>query len=276
MHLKLIACNVLWREAYACAARSPHVMDIVLRPQGLHDQPDTLRDTLQREIDAPFAPYVRTRAEYEAIKPESEKSYDAVLLGYALCSNGAAGLRAGACPLVIPRGHDCITLLLGSRRRYREYFDRHPGTYWYTSGWIETCPMPGRQRFERMRAYYARQYGEENAEFLLESEKAWFHNYRRATYIDWGFPTAARDKAFTRRCADELGWEYDTLPGDPGLLQRLTDGVWSDEDFLVLQPGEISAAAPATDRILSVAAPPLSCNATPGPVADPQACVCQR
>ena len=40
-------------------------------------------------------------------------------------------------PLVIPRAHDCIALFMGSRQRYREYFDAHPGTYYRTSGWIE-------------------------------------------------------------------------------------------------------------------------------------------
>ncbi|MFV1980286.1 MAG: DUF1638 domain-containing protein [Rhodothermia bacterium] len=30
---------------------------------------------------------------------------------------------------VLPRAHDCITLLMGSRTRYLEYFKAHPGTY---------------------------------------------------------------------------------------------------------------------------------------------------
>ena len=36
MRLQWIVCRVLQREAYLCAARSPHVVDLVLMPQGLH------------------------------------------------------------------------------------------------------------------------------------------------------------------------------------------------------------------------------------------------
>ena len=40
-------------------------------------------------------------------------------------------------PLVPPAAHDCITLFLGSRQRYMEYFQAHPGAYFKTTGWIE-------------------------------------------------------------------------------------------------------------------------------------------
>ncbi|MBI3985364.1 MAG: DUF1638 domain-containing protein [Lentisphaerae bacterium] len=250
-HFKVIACNVLRRETYLCAARSPHVTDIVMLPQGLHDQPDLLRETLQREIASPLQPHRRPRADmFETIPLDAERPYDAVLLVYALCSNGAAGLKAGACPLVIPRAHDCMTLLLGSAERYRTYFERHPGTYWYSSGWLETCPMPGKLRYEQTLAYYRKTYGEDNAQYLMEVEADWYRNYRRAAYIDWHFPHAEAEKTFTRQCADELKWEYDELAGDASLMQRLMDGAWSDKEFLVLQPGEVSDADPAKDCIL--------------------------
>ena len=54
-----------------------------------------------------------------------------------LCNNGVAGLRTKRVSLIVPRTHDCITLLLGSKERYREYFDAHPGTYFHFTGWIE-------------------------------------------------------------------------------------------------------------------------------------------
>jgi hypothetical protein len=252
MRFKVIGCQVLRREIYACAARSPHLVEVVMLPQGLHEQPDVLRREVQREIDAPPPPNPRSRPELCGEVVESDRPVDAILLGYALCSNGAAGLRAGRCPLVIPRAHDCISLLLGARRRYQEYFDQHPGTYWYSSGWIETCIMPGKERYEQTLAYYTRQYGEDNARYLMELQSDWYKKYHRAAYIDWGFPNQAREKAFTRRCAEELGWEYDELPGDPGMLQRLLDGVWPEDEFLVLQPGQVSDADPAGAGILKV------------------------
>jgi len=38
---------------------------------------------------------------------------------------------------VVPRAHDCITLLLGSKERYAKLFGERPGTYWYSAGWLE-------------------------------------------------------------------------------------------------------------------------------------------
>lgn len=248
MHLKVIACNVLRREIFACAARSPHQVDVVILPQGLHDQPDLLRQSIQRAIDAPLVLHPRSHGTSDLVA--AERPYDAVLLGYALCSNGAAGLLARQCPVVIPRAHDCLTLLLGARQRYQDYFDKYPGTYWYSSGWIETCLVPGRLRYDQELACYTEKYGADNARYLMEMQAEWLRNYRRAAYIDWGFPSRASDKALTRRCAAELKWEYDELPGDAGLLQRLVDGVWRDDDFLVLQPGEQSLADPAGSQIL--------------------------
>ena len=52
MRLKLIACEVLARQAYYVAALAPHVVDIELIDKGLHDEPDRLRSHLQERIDA--------------------------------------------------------------------------------------------------------------------------------------------------------------------------------------------------------------------------------
>ena len=87
----------------------------------------------------------------------------------------------------------------------------------------------------------------------MEAQAEWYRNYHRAAYIDWGFPNRERDKAFTRCCTAELNWEYDELQGDPGLLQRLVDGDWRADEFLVLQPGELSVADPAGPLILKAA-----------------------
>lgn len=252
MHLKLIACNALRREVFLCAARSPHTIDVFMLQQGLHDTPNLLREGVQREIDAPMPVHPRANSEMLSCCTEAEKPYDAVLLGYALCSNGTAGLSARVCPVVIPRAHDCITLLLGARDRYREYFDRHPGTFWYSSGWMETCMMPGPEQRRMKHDFYCEKYGEDNARFLMEAESDWYRKYNRAAYIDWQFPNSLREKELVREAAGYLKWEYDEIPGDASLLQRMLDGKWAGDEFLVLQPGQTSEADPAGRDILKV------------------------
>lgn len=221
--LQLIVCKVLQREAYFCAARTKNVVDVVLMPQGLHNEPDRLRIEVQKAL-------ART-------KDIQGRPYDASLLGYGLCSNGVVGLSAEI-PVVIPRGHDCITLLLGSKDRYQEYFDTHRGIYWYSPGWIESGQQPGRGRYEKLLEEYTAKYGPDNAQYLLEVEQTWMKEYQWATYVDWGLADSADYKAFTRDCAEFLHWNYDELPGDSGLMQRFVDGTWSDEEFLVIQPGQ--------------------------------------
>src|SRR3990172_11076838 len=119
MRLAVIGCDVLFREISYWSALSPHVIDLQCVPRSLHNEPDRLREDLQRRIDATPA------------------GYDAIVLGMGLCSNATASLRAGATTVVLPRAHDCMTLFLGSRARYDRRFAENPGTYHYTAGWIE-------------------------------------------------------------------------------------------------------------------------------------------
>ena len=122
MLLKLISCNVFLREACWAIAHSPHVVDPEFFELGLHQQPDSLRETLQERIDA---------------TERSAKEYDAILLLYGLCGNATIGLSAGRIPLVIPRAHDCCTILLGSKQRFQEHFGENPSQPFGSVGYQE-------------------------------------------------------------------------------------------------------------------------------------------
>ena len=211
------------REAYYCAARSKNVVDVVLMEQGLHDEPERLRAEVRKAL--------------ENTCDIQGRPYDASLLGYGLCSNGIVGLSAEI-PIVVPRGHDCITLLLGSKDKYREYFDSHRGVYWYSPGWIESDKLPGKERYEQLLEEYKEKYGDDNAQYLMEVEQSWIKEYNWATYIDWGLTDSSEYKNYTKRCAEFLHWQYDELKGSPDLMQRLIDGDWNEGEFLVVQPGQ--------------------------------------
>jgi len=223
MRLQFIVCKVMQKEAYYCAARSPNTVDVVVMKQGLHNEPEKLRREVQKALDT--------------TTDTQSRPYDASLLGYGLCSNGIIGLSAKI-PIIVPRGHDCITLLLGSKDVYKEYFDSHRGVYWFSPGWIETDMQPGKERFERTLKEYIEKFGEDNARYLMETEQNWLKEYDWATYIDWGFANNEREKQFTKKAARYLNWKYDEVKGDSGLMQRLVDGRWDEKDFLIVRPGQ--------------------------------------
>jgi hypothetical protein len=216
----IVGCKVLWRELTHFASLTPHRYEFRFLEQGLHNTPPELRAQLQDAIN------------------DLPDDFDAVLLGYGLCSNGLLGIEARKTPLVVPRAHDCITFLLGSKERYREYFDSHPGTYWYSPGWIEETTMPGKDRYERLLEHYKEVYGEENAEYLMEMEQTWMQNYNNCAYVDLGFGDSSPHQDYTRECAEYLGWNTDFLRGDPQLIRRFLEGEWNEEDFLVVRAGE--------------------------------------
>jgi hypothetical protein len=226
MRLKWIVCKTLQREAYFCAARSPHIVDVVIMQQGLHNTPQILCAEVQKELN---------------ITIDSQGNpYDAILLGYGLCGNGVLGLTSKI-KLVVPRAHDCVTLLLGSKEKYQHYLDTHRGVYWYSDGWIDTRTLPGKERYETLLAEYTEKFGPDNAAYLLEMEQSWMKEYNWAVYIDWNLPQSTQQKEYTRQSAEYLGWQYDCVVGNPDLLQRLADGLWNEDDFLIVQPGAIIA-----------------------------------
>jgi len=246
LRIKLIACEILYRECCAAAARSPNMVDVEFLPKGLHD---IGREGMNARL-------------VQAVAAVEQSQYDAVALGYALCSNGIVGLTAQQIPLVVARAHDCITLLLGSKERYQQYFESHPGVYYQSSGWIErgrgvvqagpdsqSDRLGANWTFEKLAA----RYGEDNARYLVEQLGNLTRNYSGLTYIEMGIEPDGRFEALARQEAAERGWRFEKLRGQMALIQALVDGPWDEGRFLVVRPGE--RIAPSYDEQIVRAEP---------------------
>lgn len=242
MRFKLICCDVFTRIACMAAAKTQHIVDPEFTPLGAHESPEKLRELIQGKI-------------YEA---DSKGVYDAVLLGFGLCGNAVAGIKAGSIPLVIPRAHDCCTLFIGSREKFLDNFKDDLSSRWSSAGYMErgtsylndtdTGKLLG---LDRDFAQLVEQYGEENAEYIWET----LHpktNENELIYIDVpelsGQDHLDRFKAF----AEEQGKTVRVIEGNARLILGLVDGAWNDDEYLVVPPGKEIKAVYDHEEIITV------------------------
>jgi hypothetical protein len=226
LKLKLIACNVFQREACWCLAKTPHLVDPLFLELGLHLNPAYLRKRLQALIDDEDAQEIR---------------HDAVLLLYGLCGNAGVGLVSRRTPLVIPRAHDCATVLLGSVARYEAVFGDNPSRPFSSVGYLER----GAEAYRTEGGYsgtaddtyeaYLEKYGEENAKFIWQT----LHPVREdepALFIDLPETSSPEAMARARLAADDAGRAWKVEAGNIRMIRNLIDGIWPDEEYLVVPP----------------------------------------
>lgn len=245
MLLKLICCNVFQREASWCIARSPHIIDPEYTELGEHSRSAGLRQIIQGKINAAEA---------------SGKTYDAILLLFGLCGNAAVGLQAGKTPLVIPRAHDCCTILLGSRERFVKEFGDAPSTPFSSAGYLERGDYflrtgtgedgVGVQIGDAYKALVD-QYGEDDAKFIWEQMHP-DHGNTKAVFID--LPQTHHlglAEKFAAK-AQEAGKQCIRLEGDIRLIENLIQGNWDEKEYLIVPPGGTIDGVYDWDQIVRV------------------------
>lgn len=211
--MALIACQVMQPELdHLTSGRAD--LQIHYLQQSLHRTPSKMASEIQAIIDAITG------------------SVDKIILGYGLCSNGIVGVTARQEQLIVPLCHDCISFFLGSAEAYRQDFSSRPGTYYLTPGWIQEKKDP----LHIMRDEYFPRYGEETAIWAMREE---LKHYTHIVLIDNGLADIAPLRVIAQENADYFGLEYAEIKGGSlDFFRRLIDGPYSEENFLLLKPGE--------------------------------------
>jgi hypothetical protein len=220
--LAVIACRVLETEIAELTQGATHIVRRELFEIGLHDQPTSLNAKLTAAIG----------------RAEDDSAVSQVVLVYGLCGLALVDLAPRRCPLIVPRAHDCVTLFLGSKERYADHMREDPGTYWYSPGWNREKRVPGPEREAKLRAEYTAKFGAEDAEALLDMERAAFAQHSSVGYTDLGLPGDDEHRLYAEKCAKSLGWRFQSYKGDATLLRDLLYGPWDSERFLIVNPGE--------------------------------------
>jgi hypothetical protein len=207
MRLKVIACEVMKEELLAEAIDNAPDFEFV--PQGLHSHPEKLNMELQKILDG-------------------TRGYSRVVLAFGMCGGGARNLKAGDFVLTIPRVHDCIALLLGSRERFDEVRREEPGTLYLSAGWVKG-EAPVISEYGRTAA----KYGEKRAIGLL---RRIYNAYRRVLFISTRSQQNNEHNERSLEVARVLGLAHQQTAGDPRFIRRLVNGPWDDKNFINIPP----------------------------------------
>ena len=209
----LIACLMMEAEVKKAIEVTGCKAEVIWMEKGLHDRPEKLRAALQETMD----------------KAEAELRPDVIMLAYGFCGNAMQGLKAGNYTLVLPRIDDCITLFIGSRER-KAQLEGGVGTMFQTYNWTDERTIQDQKR----RLY--EQYDEDEAEELFEMM---FGHYGRIAVLDTHCYDLAPVVAKTKAAAEYLGYDHQVYEGYIDYLTELLAGQWTEERFIVKEPGEI-------------------------------------
>ena len=234
MRLKLISCEVLFREMCDACAHSPHQVDLEFLPKGLHDlgrKPMAAR--LQEAVDR--TPECRLRSDPARLWALRQRARRTRRAAYAPGAAARARLHRAADgqPRTLPASIS----------------SENPGTYYRSTGWLERGQ--GLQQlthdtvgFDEPLEAMIRKYGEDNGRYLYEELTRYRSQYRKLDLhrngIGGGRKVRRRGRRGSagRRAGASNGCRA-TWHGCGGWWT----GDWPEAEFAIAEPGQCIAAS---------------------------------
>ena len=206
----VLACTTLKPELQNAIEAVGCTYPVRWLESGLHNVPKILNSALQEQVDLAAA-----------------DGFDQILFSFGFCGNSFTGLNTRSCTCIIPRGDDCISLLLGSVKN-RQELQASAGTYFMTKGWID-----GERNIMVEYNYTMEKYGEELGEEIFDMM---FGHYKRIGILD----TNCYEMSDVIREAEEMARTLhlgcEVIPASNNYLKELLTGPWTEERYLILPP----------------------------------------
>lgn len=207
MTVKIIACEVMKEELLA--VRTEEEVEYEFISMGLHLYPKKLHNELQRILDESLG-------------------YSKIILAFGLCGGATRNIRAADSPLLIPKVHDCLPILLGSKNSYEYVSQQEKGTFYLSTGWMisEKNILSEHQRV-------CEKYGEKKAQRILTRM---YDSYKKVLFIHTGCKEEDVTLRESRQIAELLNLTYSEMQGEDTYLQKIVNGPWHEEDFAHIPP----------------------------------------
>lgn len=209
MTVKIIACEVIREELLRIKPKEPVEYEFI--SMGLHLNPKKLKSELQQIIDRSLG-------------------YDKIILSFGLCGGATKDLTAADSLLIIPRVHDCIPMLLGSKERHEQFSREERGTFYLSCGWMIT-----EKNILSEHKRIVEKYGEKKALHILTQM---YDSYRRVLFIDTGCCQKEDRLRESQQIAELLALRHETTQGDSAYLYKLVNGPWNQDEFIQIPPYE--------------------------------------
>ena len=204
----VISCHMIENELLSLMEKHHVSWPVYFIPPDLHGDMDKLRDYLQNIID-------------------SIKNVDGIVLTISRCGNATVGLKASSAPLILPRGADCVDLLLSEQ--HLEERKRPEKSIYLTESWVVNTESTDFS-FPKL----CEKYGEETAETIM---KSMYENYKYYYILDTGTFDTELLAEYIAPQAEMLEMEIKTTACRCGALEKLVKEEF-DNDFLIVPRGE--------------------------------------
>lgn len=176
----------------------------------LHANPNLLHDKLQEIIN-------------------NSQEYELIILTYSRCSNVLMNLLSPKVPMLVPRSHDCIGVLLGSTKRRIEMLKENSAVYYFSQGWLDYGRTPYQEYLE-----YEKRYGPETARHLIDTLYGAYQN--AILILTPGMRNIEAYRQKFKEIADFFGWQTAEIEGSMDILASLLKKK-QNSDTVLIPPG---------------------------------------